>query len=110
MAVSINIDTAEEHLTPALSPSLRDAERELIFRSHPKRANVNLNGDGVLADISHMVSCPRTAWVVFVIFCLLPDYASLFSSPLSVFVRRGRCFDAIVGSNAIFRFLDVCNG
>jgi len=33
-----------------------------------------------------------------VIFCLLPDYASLFSSPLSVFVRRGRCFDAIVGS------------
>jgi len=56
----------------------------------------------LLADISHVVSCPRTAWVVFVIFCLLPDYASLFSSPLSVFVRRGRCFDAIVGSNAIF--------
>jgi hypothetical protein len=56
----------------------------------------------IYTDISHVVSCPRTAWVVFVIFCLLPDYASLFSSPLSVFVRRGRCFDAIVGSNAIF--------
>jgi hypothetical protein len=32
MAVTINIDRVEEHLTPALSPSLRDAERELIFR------------------------------------------------------------------------------
>jgi hypothetical protein len=36
MAIPINIDTVEEHLTPALSPSLRDAERDLIFRPHPK--------------------------------------------------------------------------
>ena len=55
-----------------------------------------------LSWISHLVCNPRTAWVVFVIFCLLPGFARHFSSPPLVFARRGRCFDAIVGSKAHF--------
>jgi CheY-like chemotaxis protein len=37
-----------------------------------------------------------------VIFCLLHKFANHFSSPPSVFVRRGWCFDAILGSNTHF--------
>jgi len=40
--------------------------------------------------------------VVFVIFCLFPEFASRFSGQPSGFVRRGRCFEAIVGCKAIF--------
>src|ERR1019366_5206364 len=47
------------------------------------------------ALISHMVSCPRPAWMVFVIFFLLRGFARHFS-------RRRRCFDAILCSNAHF--------
>ena len=36
------------------------------------------------------------------IFCFLHKFANHFSSPPLVFAWRGRCFDAIVGSNAIF--------
>ena len=35
------------------------------------------------------------------IFCLLLGFASPFLSPPSRFLRRGRCFDAIVGSNGL---------
>jgi hypothetical protein len=41
-------------------------------------------------------------FVILVIFVLLHIFAILFSSPPLVFVRRRGCFDAIVGSNAIF--------
>ena len=58
-------------------------------------------GKQILSGISHMASCPRPAWVFFVIFFLLHRFASRFSSPPSVFSRRGRCFDAILGSNAL---------
>ena len=40
--------------------------------------------------------------MILVIFVLLHSFASHFSSPPSVFYQHGRCFDAIVGSNAIF--------
>jgi len=64
-------------------PPVRDGKRQLI-------------------GISHLVCCPRPAWVAFVILCLLHKFASHFSSPPSVFVRRGWCFDAILGSNTHF--------
>jgi hypothetical protein len=38
----------------------------------------------------------------FLIFCLLPQFASHFSSPPPVFARRRRRFDGIFESNAIF--------
>jgi hypothetical protein len=38
----------------------------------------------------------------FVIFCLLPEFASHFSSLPLLFVRRRRCFAAILCSNAHF--------
>gem|GEM_PF-5588770 len=45
---------------------------------------------------------PTNGVGVFRDFLPAPRLCKFFSSPLSVFVRRGRCFDAIVGSNAIF--------
>ena len=41
-----------------------------------------------LIDISHLVSCLRPAWTFFVILFLLHRFASLFSSPLPVFLWR----------------------
>src|ERR1700677_1696971 len=43
----------------------------------------------ISSGISHLVYCPRTAWVFFVIFFPCNRYASHFSRPPSVFSRRG---------------------
>ena len=41
-------------------------------------------------------------FVILVIFVLLHCFASPFSSPPLVFYQHGRCFDAIVGTDAHF--------
>jgi hypothetical protein len=49
---------------------------------------------------------PRGAFfVILLIFILLHEFATPFSSPPTVFVRRGRCFDAIFGSNMAHKHL-----
>ena len=87
-----------------LLESVRDSLAGLPALHPPKETCFLRQGDywKIQSGISHLVCNPRTAWVVFVIFCLLPGFARHFSSPPLVFARRGRCFDAIVGSNAIF--------
>src|SRR5580700_7195887 len=41
-------------------------------------------------------------FVIFSILALLHRFSSRFSSPPSVFVRRGSCFDALFAPNAFF--------
>ena len=42
------------------------------------------------------------SFLVFSMICLLHRFAIHFSSPASNYSRRGRCFDAILSSNALF--------
>ena len=78
------------------------ARQNVILEAGMLLASLTRSRMAILAGISHLVCNPRTAWVVFVIFCLLPGFARHFSSPPLVFALRGRCFDAIVGSKAHF--------
>ena len=72
-------------------------------------ANLASSAEGkqILSGISHIVSCPRPAWVFLVIFFLLHRFASRFSSPPSVFFRR---HGALVGSPAGNPRFDVLQG
>jgi hypothetical protein len=93
------------HVTAQMKNPEQFFKRVEQLYAHPDkigRDEIELANGMTLAWISHLVCNPRTAWVVFVIFCLLPGFARHFSSPPLVFARRGRCFDAIVGSKAHF--------
>ena len=60
------------------------------------------SGEAIIADISHMVSCPRPAWAFFVIFVLLHRFARTFYPVRSGCSLAQGCFDAFLARNAPF--------